>query len=274
MATRTISHAVGAWDRGAKNAASDVKVIQQLLQIIASNGRPQFYPGPDDGKIARAPGASATLRAILAFQGTWMRKPDGLVSPGKETLRRLNEEAEKVQKARPSAARPVPAAPVVKPAPTPTILGIHSNVAGDRFGYTDGHAWLTITQNGATGYYGLWPDAHPNVVNNGNGTDIRMGMESGDQPMASRYYKLSPAQANHFWALMRANVAWRYTNTCASWATEVVEDVIGEDLDADDHGGFETPRELGQSILGLEKREPTSFHAPKAVVKPPDPSSW
>jgi hypothetical protein len=94
-------------------------------------------------------------------------------------------------------------------------------------------------------------------------------MEAGDRPAASRYYPLSPAQAKHFWALMNANIHWTYTNTCASFATEVVEEVVGEDLDADDYGGFETPRELGQSLLDLEKRDPTSFHAPKQLPKNP-----
>jgi hypothetical protein len=72
---------------------------------------------------------------------------------------------------------------------------------------------------------------------------------------------------------MRSNIAWEYTNTCASFATEVVDEVVGEDLDADDYGGFETPRELGKSILELEARDPTAFHAPKPLPKHPAESS-
>jgi hypothetical protein len=154
-----------------------------------------------------------------------------------------------------------------------TILGIHSNVAGDDNGYTAGHAWLTITADGKTTYYGLWPDAHPRTVDNGDGSDIRIGMEAADRPAASRYYKLSPAQAIQFNALMRANVHWRYTNNCSSWASEVVDAVIGEDVDADDYGGVETPRELGRNILLLEASDPTSVYAPKAVGKNPASSS-
>ena len=96
------------------------------------------------------------------------------------------------------------------------ILGIHSNVVGDSEDFTGGHAWLTITHNGKTTHYGLWPDAHPNVVNNGDGSDIRVGMEASSKAAASRYYRLSEAQATHFNALMKSNVAWRYTSTCAS----------------------------------------------------------
>jgi hypothetical protein len=149
------------------------------------------------------------------------------------------------------------------------ILGIHSNVAGDTHELTAGHAWLTITENGTTTFYGLWPDAHPMVVNNGDGSDIRVGLEASAKAVASRYYKLSDAQAKHFKALMLSNVGWRYTNTCASWASEVVYEIVGEDVDSDDYLGFETPRELGRNILLLERTDPTSMHAPKKLERNP-----
>ena len=149
------------------------------------------------------------------------------------------------------------------------ILGIHSNVAGGHHEYTAGHAWLTITENGTTTFYGLWPDAHPMVLDNGDGTDIRVGLEASAKAVASRYYKLSDAQARQFKALMKANVAWRYTNTCASWASEVAYEIVGEDVDSDDYLGFETPRELGRNILLLERKDPTSIYAPKALERNP-----
>lgn len=149
------------------------------------------------------------------------------------------------------------------------ILGIHSNVAGGREEFTAGHAWLTITEDGVTTSYGLWPDAHPRVVNNGDGSDIRIGLEAGAAAIASRYYKLSDAQATHFRALMKSNVGWRYTNTCASWAAEVVHEILGEDVDADDYLGFETPRELGRNILLLERADPTTMYAPKQLERNP-----
>lgn len=153
------------------------------------------------------------------------------------------------------------------------VLGIHSNLTGDTDDYTDGHAWLTIDYGGQTGYYGLWPDDHPMIVANGesNGakSDVRIGYEKGYKPAASRYYKLSEAQAKHFVKLLDANAGWRLTNTCASWASEVVYAVVGEDVDADDNFGFETPRELGRNILLLEKKDPTSKLNPKKVQKNP-----
>ena len=149
------------------------------------------------------------------------------------------------------------------------ILGIHSNVAGGREEFTAGHAWLTITEDGVTSFYGLWPDAHPAVINNGDGSDIRVGLEAAAKAVASRYYKLSDAQATHFKALMKSNVGWRYTNTCASWAAEVVQEIVGEEVDSDDYLGFETPRELGRSILLLERADPTTLYAPKQLERNP-----
>jgi hypothetical protein len=149
------------------------------------------------------------------------------------------------------------------------VLGIHSNVAGDDADFTGGHAWVTITQKGKTTFYGLWPDAHPRTVDNGDGSDIRVGLEASATAKASRYYKLSDAQAKRFNALVKANVHWFYTNNCSSWASELVDEVIGVDVDADDWFGIETPRELGRNILLLEKKDPTTIYAPKLVKKGP-----
>jgi len=153
------------------------------------------------------------------------------------------------------------------------ILGIHSNVASDDAGYTAGHAWLSITRAGRTTTYGLWPDDHPRTIDNGDGSDIRVGMSASSRPAASRFYKLSDAQARLFDTLVAANVEWRYTNTCASWASEVVDRLLDEDVDADDYGGFETPRELGQSILDLERTSPTSRISPRPVQRNPASSA-
>lgn len=156
------------------------------------------------------------------------------------------------------------------------ILGIHSNAAGSD-GFTAGHAWLTITKNGRTDSYGLWPDDHERIIanghNNGDGSDIRTGYEIGETAAASRYYRLSAPQAIHFERLMQANVHWRLTNNCSSWSSEIVRAVIGEDVDADDNFGFETPRELGSSIQALEARDPTSFLKPKQARNDPASSA-
>lgn len=141
------------------------------------------------------------------------------------------------------------------------VLGIHSNVTGG--GKTGGHAWISLTEGGTTTTYGLWPDDHPRTVDNGAGTDIRVGMEPA-VGAANRYYSLTAAQATALRAELGQTVAWGYTHNCSSWASEVVHDVVREDVNADDWGllGIETPRQLGASILMLEARSPTTRLAP------------
>jgi len=75
-----------------------------------------------------------------------------------------------------------------------TVLGIHSNVVGDNANYTGGHAWISITVNGTTTSYGLWPDEHPLTKDNGHETDIRVGLEGTKFPRASRFYRLNGSQ--------------------------------------------------------------------------------
>lgn len=76
------------------------------------------------------------------------------------------------------------------------ILGIHSNVAGDEQGFIAGHAWLSVTEAGKTTTYGLWPDEHRWIqqqgLSNGDASDIRIGLERNSNAIASRYY-INPA---------------------------------------------------------------------------------
>lgn len=98
------------------------------------------------------------------------------------------------------------------------ILGVHSNVrkgqidpeTGKPYGFDAGHAWISVTRDGKTTNYGLWPDEHPRVEDNGSGSDIRTGMEDGDTPAASRYYRLTPEQASKLDGLLKANETWGY----------------------------------------------------------------
>jgi len=132
-------------------------------------------------------------------------------------------------------------------------LGIHSSVAGDNKEFLAGHAWISVTKHRKTEFYGLWPDDHDKVKDNGKGSDIRVGLEKRIFSKASRYYKLSSIQALKLNLALKRVVTWQYTNTCASWASELLNEVTGVDIDADDWAGFETPRELGKHILKLEK---------------------
>ncbi|MCB2018653.1 MAG: hypothetical protein KDF54_14260 [Hydrogenophaga sp.] len=163
------------------------------------------------------------------------------------------------------------------------ILGVHSNVrkgqidpeTGQPYGFDAGHAWISVTRDGKTTRYGLWPDGHPAVEDNGNGSDIRTGMEDGDSPAASRYYRLTPEQAARLDERLRANETWGYTNNCSSWARDTVQAVTGVRLNADDPGILwtETPRQLGDSIHQLEEKKRTSPADP-ATPEPARSSSF
>ena len=154
----------------------------------------------------------------------------------------------------------------------PTILGLHSNATtGDP---DAGHAWLTVKRGGTITSYGLWPDDHEDTVDNGSASDIRMDLELFDEAEVSRYYRLTVAQATKLELELRRDVSWWYTDNCASWASDVVRRVVGEDVDADDLRalGVESPVKLGQSIKALEAKDPTSTACP-AQFKPARSSS-
>lgn len=146
------------------------------------------------------------------------------------------------------------------------ILGIHSNIAPDSdAALTDGHAWISVTQGGRTQTYGLWPDSHPYIrqqgLDNGEGSDIRSGIESGigREPAASRYYELTPDQLRALQGELQRDVEWGYTSTCASWASGVASRVTGERINASELLGItDTPRELSESIQELERERRTN----------------
>ncbi|MFV0679708.1 hypothetical protein [Ottowia sp.] len=170
------------------------------------------------------------------------------------------------------------------------ILGIHSNVRPGQIdpatgkpretSFTDGHGWLSVTRDGKTTNYGLWPDDHPRVVrrgwNNGTGSDVRQGLEDDMPSVASRYYKLTPEQAATLEAKLKENVTWGYAANCSSWASETLEAVTGQRINADEPytaGAVETPRVLGESIHRLEQQGRTSIGAPATPPPTEDRSS-
>lgn len=150
-----------------------------------------------------------------------------------------------------------------EPANERVVLGIHSY--GGQGGLTDGHAWITVKRgNSPTEYYGLWPDNHPMVKDNGDGTDIRTGMERGQHSDADRYYDLSPSQTKVLDQALRENVTWELNNNCSSWASETVSRVTGKQIDAGTWlPTVETPNALINTIRELESRQPTSPTKPE-----------
>lgn len=171
-----------------------------------------------------------------------------------------------------------------------TILGIHSNVRSGMIdpttgqprdpGISAGHGWLTVTRDGKTTAYGLWPDDHPRVVeqgwNNGEGSDVRVGMEDKYRSAASRYYRLTPEQVKTLDARLKENATWGVTENCSSWASSTLEAVTGERVNADEPytaGVVETPRVLGESIHRLEQKNRTSREAPATPTAAEERSS-
>lgn len=157
------------------------------------------------------------------------------------------------------------------PTPAPpgkVTLGIHSNVdpAGPT-SLTDGHAWISVNRDGVVSTYGLWPDDHPMIrgmgLSNDGGSDIRRNLEAGQPASASRYYALTPEQAQNLERELKGSVHWGYTNTCASWAGDVSRRVTGERLDTSEVLGItDTPRQLSESIREKEKLQPTAPATP------------
>ncbi|BAV95912.1 hypothetical protein [Lysobacter enzymogenes] len=161
--------------------------------------------------------------------------------------------------------------------PSKTVLGIHTNAGpgpnGEPAGLTDGHAWISVTRDGKTEVYGLWPNGHPRFANENPHpeSNIRKGIEVGRgfEPTASRYIELTPEQEKKLDAALKEKVTWGYTNTCASWASDVTEKVTGQRISASELlGATGTPRQLYESINELEKKQPTAPDKGAPPVKP------
>lgn len=150
--------------------------------------------------------------------------------------------------------------------PDNVVLGIHSSVNPGTEGsfnqFIDGHAWISVTRNGVTTNYGLWPDDHPMIQamgqNDPKKSDIRTGMEDGQTATASRYYQLNEQQAAQLEQALRQNVTWGYTNTCASWATDTVSRITGQRIDGSEFGFTDTPRQTIRAIEALEQQRDTT----------------
>lgn len=131
-------------------------------------------------------------------------------------------------------------------------ISIRSNVSSDA-AMTDGHAWINdSSEDGIDTSYGLWPDAHPAVDDNGSATDVRKNLEVkfgyNDKYVAQKSFPLTKTQYKKFTKFVTKQATWRYTHTCADWARDAIKAATGIRLDVDDWFGFETPRELSRSL--------------------------
>ncbi|WP_372623356.1 M15 family metallopeptidase [Falsiroseomonas sp.] len=69
----------GTVGRGGRNLAADVRLVQTQLRAHG------FPPGPADGICG-----PRTIAAIVGFQQSFLRHPDGVIAPGGPTWRRLS----------------------------------------------------------------------------------------------------------------------------------------------------------------------------------------
>ena len=141
-----------------------------------------------------------------------------------------------------------------------TTLGIHSPA---------NHSWVTVNRDGTVTTYGLWHKSKNQINPLIPGYDLYRNREN-KSPRTGRYYVLTESQEKRLEKWLKRKQRYRMilgipTHNCASWASETVKHVVGEDLNADDPDayGVETPSELGVSIAKLEKNDPTSIHSPK-----------
>ncbi|MCF6244404.1 MAG: RHS repeat-associated core domain-containing protein [Sulfurovum sp.] len=131
-------------------------------------------------------------------------------------------------------------------------LCIYSNVS-KKSGFSSGHSWLRHTTEKNSTNYGLWPDSHPNIKDNGNKSDVRIGKEDKLSYEASYCRIITKEQSKKLQDILKKNHTWRYTNTCASFSSETFSEVTGVNIDANDNFGFETPRKVTESIETIKK---------------------
>lgn len=135
-----------------------------------------------------------------------------------------------------------------------TILGIHAR---------KWHAWISVTVNGTTTFYGVWKDGNRRVGHNGGGkNDLRINVETFDEAASSRYDRLTSNQVNQLNALLNQNAKWGVWKNCAWWASRIVRKVVGEDVDANKWLGIPDPEEVCNNINDLEAKNPTSHLMP------------
>ncbi len=145
------------------------------------------------------------------------------------------------------------------------VLGIHSDSRGL------GHAWVTYTDSdGATHSYGLYHISRAKGHERMHSTDIIMDLDLNHFSDADRYYQLTEKQIKEWKKFISKNHSYNRpwwlltlpTNSCASFASDAVRDVVGVDVDSDSWLGFEMPQEFSENIWELEENDPTGYLAP------------
>ncbi len=118
-----ITGSVGRWSRGAKNAKDDVEAVQDMLRTASMIlTQPQFDPNGTDGLISRNEQNSGTIKAIEAFQRTFMSAPDGVIGVGQRTWRELVKTLDGTDDDQPAGDTGSSAGPSVTPSANATFF--------------------------------------------------------------------------------------------------------------------------------------------------------
>jgi RHS repeat-associated protein len=148
------------------------------------------------------------------------------------------------------------------------ILGIHSS-AKPSGGFASGHAWVSVydtdTKNIET--YGLWPDDHTFFDGNGPASDVWRNRERDSKREQQRFYELTPEQEIKLVNYLNKHAVWDYENNCSDWASDLVGEVVGEEVSPMESWGYGTARTLSKSIKKLEKKNSTSHLDPEILIR-------
>ena len=155
------SHAVQPKMRTQKNCRQ--KCIEDVHQLDPCRVVDYGCAGSPGGKVHGVVLFTAGIPTPSAFPPRIMPRPTLFFGPHRSRKNGgFNGKTPVVQytkKAPTQAAMPAPQMDVPISNSERIELCIHSNVNVDEGALDDGHAWLTLHQNGNTDGYGLWPDA-------------------------------------------------------------------------------------------------------------------
>jgi len=138
-------------------------------------------------------------------------------------------------------------------------LGIHSD-AQINDSFKKGHAWISVRNLEANTFhtYGLFPSREKSefaIAFSASGRVYQdMEIKTHKKAKYSRYFYLDESKEKKLEAFIAIPDKWTSWHTCADWASDAVRVATGEDVDADDNFGFETPREISKNIDEYNKR--------------------
>jgi len=160
-----------------------------------------------------------------------------------------------------------------------SILGIISSANPNAPNFYEGHVWISVInlENSNKATYGLWPDTHRYVENNGAGSDVRKNIEQlhyleyQEKTPYKRYYHLDKSKEQILETFLKNSKTWLINYNCTDWAVELIKNVTGESFEDISEvirgvGKLGTPRKLSKSISELNKSDNRSVPRVSDIV--------